>query len=222
MFKFKFYFFIIIITLLTGCVSPIPLNEQSPAPEYKPADKLLISVIDERKRVSEGKPDNFIGVAHAAFGIPVDWSISQALSVEKGDKERNLSEFLTYRIINGLKSKGWNAEAIIMDNRIDTDKAAEVLKQNKANKLLILNIHEWYFSINLNWVSEFNFDTDTLIQVYQIKNGKILEKQIAGRDVIIEKADDSPQNSILRAYRDQLQEIFSDPDIQSALIKNKI
>ena len=36
----------------------------------------------------------------------------------------------------------------------------------------------WYFSINLNWVTAFNFDTDATIYVYEIADGKTLEKEI--------------------------------------------
>ena len=83
---------------------------------------------------------------------------------------------------------------------------------------MILNLNEWYFSINLGWVSSFNFDTDTLIQVYEIRNGKVLEKSIAGRNVIEEKSDESPQNNILRAYKAQLLEILNDPEIKNAIL----
>lgn len=71
--------------------------------------------------------------------------------------------------------------------------------------------------MNLNWVTAFNFDTNTNIIVYEIKNGKILSKNFSGRDVIDEKANESPQNNILRAYREQLIEILSDPEVKNSL-----
>jgi len=50
-----------------------------------------------------------------------------------------------------------------------------------------------------------------------MQNGKILEKKFKDRDIIDEKADESPQNNILRAYRDQLQEILNDQIVAEAL-----
>lgn len=50
-----------------------------------------------------------------------------------------------------------------------------------------------------------------------MQNGKILEKKFKGRDIIDEKTDESPQNNILRAYRDQLQEILNDQMVVGAL-----
>ncbi|WP_444940550.1 hypothetical protein ACJJI3_18760 [Microbulbifer sp. ZKSA004] len=61
-------------------------------------------------------------------------------------------------------------------------------------------LNEWYFSVNLNWVSAFNFDTNTDILVYSLEEGRLLAKNIAERDVVDEQANESPQNNILRAY----------------------
>ena len=54
-----------------------------------------------------------------------------------------------------------------------------------------------------------------------MQNGKILEKKFKDRDIIDEKADESPQNNILRAYRNQLQEILNDKRVVSALLSQE-
>lgn len=210
---------ILFAIILSGCVSPIPLNEQSPSPTYKPDNKILVSVSDNRERVKEGKPKNFVGIAHGSFGIPFDWHVNQVLSRDEADADKNLADFIQHRLVNGLRNKGWNVQEATLSTNISDAEAEEVLVSNNAQKLLILDIKEWYFSINLNWVSSFNFDTDALIQVYEVKNGKILEKTFAGRDVIEEKSDESPQNNVLRAYRDQLLEILNDPEVKDAILK---
>lgn len=203
--------------LTTGCVSPIPFQEQLPQPSYLNDDSVLITVIDNRKRVQKGKPREFIGVAHGSFGIPFDWSVPQVLNVADGDKERDLAEFLEHRLSNGMQQKGWQAQTVKMDHLPSAAEAEAALKQANAKTLLALELNEWYFSINLNWVSDFNFDTDTNIHVYRMAEGEVLSKNIAERDVIVQKASDSPQNNILLAYREQLRQIVDDPQVRSTL-----
>ncbi|MCX4027570.1 hypothetical protein H0A36_19385 [Endozoicomonas sp. SM1973] len=217
---FRLAFVVLALSILSGCVTPIPLNEQVPSVEYVTKDKVLIAVVDERKRVKKGKPKDFVGLAHASFGIPVDWHVKQVLATEKEDKERNLSEFLAHRIVTGLNNKGWTSSALVLDKVPSEDEAKAILAKDQATKLFVLLLKEWYFSINLNWVSSFNFDTDSNVYIYKYKQGNVLEKNFAGRDVIEESAGDSPQNKVLGAYREQLLEILTDKEVQSALTEN--
>ncbi|GAA5218149.1 hypothetical protein ACFSJ3_14940 [Corallincola platygyrae] len=218
-YKLKMVFVSSVLLMLVGCVSPIPLAEQTPSPDYLPPNKILLTVNDQRTRVFDGKPDDFVGVAHGSFGIPFDWHVGTVLATEDGDKERNLAEFLEHRISTGLNSKGWDTEVVAIADPMDEGSITQTIQEKDAQKLLMINIHEWYFSINLNWVSAFNFDTDATVNIYETEDGKLFQKRIAGRDVIEEKADESPQNNILRAYRAQLVEIFSDPEVKDALLK---
>lgn len=217
--KIKLFVTIFFAVILTGCVSPIPLSEQSPSPSYTPEDKILVSVLDNREKVKAGKPENFVGVAHGAFGVPFDWHVNQVLSTDEEDRDKTLSQFIEHRLIQGLKDKGWNVESVKVTPKVLDAEIEDLLVKNSAQKLLLLNLNIWYFSINLNWVSSFNFDTDALIQVYEIHNGKVLEKTVAGRDIIEEKSSESPQNNVLRAYKAQLLEILNDPEIKHAILK---
>lgn len=205
---------------LSGCVSSIPLEEQSPNPNVTHDDKVVISVIDNRLRVAnDDRPKDFVGVAHGTFGIPFDWHVGQVLATEDGDDERNLAQFLEHRLAQGFQESGWDAVEANVEVMPSEDEAKALLVDKNAQKLLVINISEWYFSINLNWVSAFNFDTDSVVSVYELQDGKLVEKRFKDRDVIDEAADESPQNNILRAYRDQLIEIVTDPEIQAALEK---
>jgi hypothetical protein len=210
---------IITIASLTGCVTPVAIKDQLPKIYYTNNEKVLISVIDERRRVQQGKPEDFIGVAHGVFGIPADWHVGQVLATEEGDKERDLSDWLELRIVNGLNQEGWQSRAIDLNSLPDIDEATSRLVENDAPWLIALVLNEWYFSINLNWVTAFNFDTDTDIHVFHISSGKVLSKSFKERDVIEEMADESPQNNILGAYRAQIQQIFNDEALQNVLGK---
>jgi len=212
---------IIFAAALAGCVTPIPLAEQTPKLDYQAQDKVVISVIDNRKRVKEGKPKNYVGKAHASFGIPVDWHVNQVLATEDSDKGKNLSQFLEHRLTTGLSNSGWNVVAANIDTQPNESNAKEIITKHDAQKMFVIDLQEWYFSINLNWVTAFNFDTDATIYVYELPDGKTLEKDISERDVIEEKASESPQNNVLRAYRDQLIDIFNDEDVKKALLDSE-
>ena len=133
--KIKFFITIVFTVILSGCVSTIPLSEQLPSPSYMPENKILLSVIDNREKIKSGKPENFVGVVHGAFGVPFDWHVNQALSNETEDKDKNLSEFIEHRLINGLKNKGWNVDSVKINSQVKDSEIEEVLANNDAQKL---------------------------------------------------------------------------------------
>ncbi|WP_226642121.1 hypothetical protein [Microbulbifer variabilis] len=203
--------------MVTACVSPVSLDEQSVAPEYQTKESILISVIDQRQRVIEGKKKTFVGKAHASFGIPVDWHVKQVLATEPGDKEKNLAQFLQSRLVYGLNTSGWNAAEVDLDEIPEETTIKQLMEEKNATKMINLVLNEWYFSINLNWVSAFNFDTDTSVLVYDLEDGQLLTKNLKERDVIEEKANQSPQNNILLAYKAQLDQIINDEEVRGVM-----
>lgn len=215
---YRVIFLLLVGFNITACVSPIPLEEQTLKANYVKQDKVLISVVDERNKVKAGKDKSFVGVAHASFGIPVDWHVNDILATEKTDKGKNLSDWLENRIVMGLTTKGWQAEKVDLDNGEKESDINSLLKEKQAQTLIKLTLHEWYFSINLNWVTAFNFDTNTMVDIHHVDQGKHFSKQFKERDVIEESASESPQNNVIRAYRDQLQQMFNDPEVQAALM----
>lgn len=208
---------LLFVLSLSGCVAHVPLTKQVPPVEYTSATGIALSVIDDRQRVKQGKPRNFIGVAHGVFGIPTDWRIKPVLAVEEGDEDRDLAEFLRHRLSSGFTDRGWNAVEVPLDHIPEATAARTLIEQHHVGKLLILQLTEWFFSINLSWVTAFNFDTDTTVLVYSGTGEKAFEKRFAERDVVDAEADQSYQNHILLAYRDQLAQILNDPEVKQAL-----
>lgn len=208
---------VVLAATSSACVSHIPLAQQVPATTYVGRQPLLVSVIDERRRVKDGKPRNFIGVAHGAFGIPVDWNVKTVLAVEDGDKNRDLAQFLQFRIVRGLGDKGWQAAEYPLAAIPGSGELGKLQAERPGHSLLLMRLNEWYFSINLNWVTAFNFDSDVDVLVFDATGNKVLEKNLAARDVVDEQASQSPQNHILMAYRDRLAKILEDPDVRAAL-----
>ncbi|WP_295799008.1 hypothetical protein [uncultured Microbulbifer sp.] len=203
--------------VLTACVTPVALEEQSAKPEYQVREPVLISVIDQRQRVKDGKAETYVGKAHASFGIPVDWHVKQVLATEPEDKQRTLAQFLEHRLVTGLNNTGWSAKAADLKQLPDSEQVQDLLLERDATKMITLVLNEWYFSINLNWVSAFNFDTDTNILVYDLARGQLVSKNIKERDVVDEQASQSPQNNVLLAYKAQLDQLINDPEVRQAV-----
>lgn len=128
---------LMLLLLVAGCVPHIPFDEQVPSVEYKNNDRLVVSVIDDRQRVKDGKPRNFIGIAHGSFGIPFDWDIAKVLAVENGDKDRDLSQWLQYRVVKGLESRGWNVVDIDLEKTPTIDQVKNIMIDNNRNIMLI-------------------------------------------------------------------------------------
>jgi hypothetical protein len=226
--------------LLSACVSPIPLDKQIAQVEYGTDEKILVAVLDRRRHLLDAETEErkeekeeedepgvlddmqetaykrgpgFLGVAHGAFGIPADWSISM-IAPQKEDRDKTLAELLRDRIVKGLKSNGWNVVPVDM-RKVDEQEAGRLMAAEKADKLLLLVVNKWYFSINLNWVTAFNFDSDTDTHVFDSRRGEIYRKNLSERNVVDEKYDDSPANMIFQAYKEQLDQIFNDPELKT-------
>jgi hypothetical protein len=210
--------FVLLATIfMSGCVAHIPFAQQLPPIDHSGLGMLAVSVVDDRERVKKGKPRNFVGVAHGIFGIPSDLNIKSALAVEDGDKARDLAQYLQYRIMQGFKARGWNAVELDLKTVPGDEQTRALLAGVGANQLLLLQLREWFFRLNLSWATAFNFDTDRTVFIYGAHTGKVLEKKFAGRDVVDQEWTESPQNHILMAYRDQLAEILNDPEVKQAL-----
>ncbi len=82
---------------------------------------------------------------------------------------------------------------------------------------MTLVINEWYFSINLNLVTAFNFDVDVNLQIFQADMGETNTERFKERDTIDEQADQSSKNNILQAYREQLLDNLNEPGLNEAL-----
>lgn len=216
-------FFALIGTFgLSGCgsVKPISLDEQLPRPEYSSGQVVMIEVSDQRTRVKEGKPVTFVGVAHGAFGIPQDVQLHALFAGQPSEPEPYaLAQFLQKRLGQGFDANNWDTKPSFADGVESGAQSPENFEGSGAGRFLRVILKEWYFSINLSWVTAFNFDTEVDVEVYDSIKGKIFEKNIKERDVVDVSASDSYGNLILKAYRDQLSQIINDPDVRDAITR---
>ena len=203
--------------LLAGCVTPIPMAQEAPDLNYKVARPVVVAVVDERDVLAAGKPPTFIGLAHGAFGIPSDMETYPWFVSDKAKKGQTLAQALEERIVTGLNDEGWQLTGAGLTKPPTKDETVSLLAARSAQRLLVLSLTKWYVSINLNWVTAFNFDWGYRLDVYDQQGNAVANFVDSGRDVVDMKADDSAQNQIKMAYRDRLIKILERPEVRMAL-----
>jgi hypothetical protein len=203
--------------LLSGCVVTAPLSEQVPVPSYTLTSAVVVSVVDERERTREGGSPNDIGRVHGVYGIPTTWRVHPAISVEEGDRERTAAQWLQNRLARGLEDSGWSVSEASLAMDVTTEQMQDALSAAPGAALLLLRLKEWWFSMNLNWVSAYTFTNDVEVSVFRQGEGVVLAKRFDVKDIIDEQASESPRNNILRMYSSKLTEYLDDAEVRAAL-----
>jgi hypothetical protein len=205
------------VLLLAGCVTPIPMEQEAPDLSYRVTSPVVLAVIDERDVLAEGKPPTFIGRAHGVFGIPSDMQVYPWFVSDKGKKEQTLAQALEDRIVVGLNDEGWQLTATGDAKRPTREDVVAQLASRNAQRMVVLSITRWFASINLNWVTAFNFDWGYKLEVLDAQGATVASIADSGRDVVDAKADQSPQNMLKLAFRDRLIKILERPELRAAL-----
>lgn len=208
---------LLLATLLGGCVTPIPLEKEAPDLSYKATAVVVVSVLDERDVLADGKPPTFIGRAHSLFGIPADMQVYPWFVSDKARKDQTLAQALEERIVVGLSDEGWQVTSAGSTARLAPDAVVAMLASRGAQRMVVLSITKWFASINLNWVTAFNFDWGYRMEVLDAQGRVVASIVDSGRDVVDEQADQSPQNMLKLAFRDRLIKILERPELKAAL-----
>jgi hypothetical protein len=66
-------------------------------------------------------------------------------------------------------------------------------------------------------VTAFNIDADTETRVFDLENGKLLQEKIKERNVVQEPCDDSAQNLIFHAHKNQPEQMYTDENLKRAM-----
>jgi len=220
--------------LITACVTPLSPAQQAPSLQFSSASvkaasadgneagavatnapsKVLIAVVDSRVRTLEGKPENMIGFLRV-YGIPNNWTINQ-LRLKDLPKDATLADLLENRLSTGLSNAGVPTVPVDVKDVSNGADVAAALQSGSADKLITLVLKDWHVDVNTSWVGKFQFNHDADLSVYD-KSGKVFEKNFAEREVIQGEASDSWANMVLDAFREEMQEMLSAPEVQSAL-----
>jgi hypothetical protein len=204
-------------TLLAGCVTPLPMEKTAPDLSYKGTRPIAIAVIDERSVLAEGKPPTYVGRAHGSFGIPFDLQVYPALTADKTKKDQTLAQVLQERIAVGLNDEGWQLTPVALSKAPSQEEVASLLASNGSDRLIVLSLKTWFFSLNFSWVTAFNFDWAYNLRILDAQGASLTEVTDSGRDVVDAKANDSWGNQVNLAYRERLIKIFERPEVKAAL-----
>jgi hypothetical protein len=176
-----------------------------------------VAVVDERDLLVQDKPPTYIGRAHGTFGIPSDMQAYPWFVSDKSKKKQTLAQALEERLVVGLNDEGWQLVSAGVATRPTKDEAVSLLVTHNTERLFVLSITQWFVSVNLNWVTAFNFDWGYRLDVFDAQGDVVARVEDAGQDVVDEKAKESYQNLIKLAYRERLIKIFERPEVRTAL-----
>ncbi len=201
--------------VLAGCVTPLSASDQTPRVQYAATETTLVAVIDERVRTEEGRPENFAGFARN-YGIPMHWTVETLMLGAREDKGKTMAELLSARLVSGLSAQGANARSVVIASPLNDGEARALLERESASRLMTVQLKDWHFDLNINWVGRFQFNSDAIVTV-QTEAGTILTEQFAERQAIQAEGDQSWPNMILTAYRAKMEQILHDDDVRGAL-----
>jgi len=164
-----------------------------------------------------GLESDVIGKAHGVFGIPSSMKTYPWFESDKTKKDITLARALEDRIVFGLNDDGWNAVAADYSQLPSQESIRNDVQKVNAEHLILLILNDWFVRINLNWVSAFNFDWDVTLKIYDSHANLLMHQSTSGRDVVDEKASESPANHIRQAFRDRVEEIIDTREVRDAL-----
>lgn len=201
--------------LVTACVTPRPMEMQTPTLAYKAPSKVLVGVVEARERVQGGKPGTFIGYFRM-YGAPTDLTVDILTLAEKS-KGKTASAYLGERVAAGLKAAGSDVVVVKADREVTDTEVDAILAANGGGVLLTIVDRDYHVDINGNWVGKFQFNTDFEVIVQKAGRGTVLRKRFAEKAAIQGKGEDSWANQVADATKAKLEQILTDPEVQAAL-----
>jgi hypothetical protein len=228
------YFLVLLglLLCLSGCRSYVPMQDQMPVVEYKNKNKnkILISVVDGRSEKTDYSP-SYIGTTIMAFGIPRQRSVD-FISGEPGDENKSLAMYLQERVYGSLELNGLDVKSINLTSLPSSQEAVRIMSNERANKLLVININDWYFSLNLSGAfglystGSFLFKNDVDVYVLSIDEALPLKQNITGPQIvkISDFINENTQgknfpNMFVLAFKNQLSNILNEDRLKEALQK---
>ena len=214
---FRVCFVVIVGLIASGCVTPMTLEQQSPEPDYLHTRKIVISVVDEREIVEQGKPETFIGTAEDAFGTVITLMTYPWFVSDEGQQTQTLSNAIEERIVFGLNNKGWDAVPASLSASPSERETEEVLNSLDAANLLVLTLKKWNVNLHLNWITDLIFDWDVVVTVLDDSGRTLVSFEESGSDIIEKKVARTGADHIRLAYRERLKSILESRNVQAAL-----
>lgn len=191
---------------LSGCVTPLTIENSAPAISATGGNNYLLSVIENRPYVLSGKKDtNYAGIVRGAFGIPA--------FVPTPDR-KPLVDFLAARLAHGLKSTSGTVSIQNHSSPPALDQVADDTKGAAADRGIAVRLHEWRFDFGMfSW--RFFYSVD--IEIYDGAGKRITAKHFSGDDVPPWDGNNSPNNMAELHYKRKFEEFFATEELRAAL-----
>jgi len=204
---YKLIMAVAIVFVVTGC-SSMSLKEQSPEPSYAVSESILVSVIDDR---NNGKQKNYIGVFHGPI-FNNEFYIED-IANQPGDEARDLAEYLSLRLTEGMSKGGWNSAMLAQTSVPSVDMANLMMKENNAKYLFIIDIRDWDIAGKDGYV----LTTDVDLLLFKSGQGRVLDTNVRrSKEMAIEGLATVPQ-LFQKGYRIRLTELLNDRKLREAL-----
>ena len=208
---------VLIGSIISGCVTPMTMEEQSPDLDYLHENSIVISVIDARVSAQRATPETHIGSAQDAFDKVISLETYPWFVSNEEKRKQALSDALAERIVFGLNDEGWDAIPANFSDMPSSRETESILQSQNAENLLVLTLKKWNVSLNLNWITALIFDWDIAVTIINKSGKKLAEFTDSGTDIIDEESGRSFADHIRLAYRQRLISILEDEKIRMAL-----
>jgi hypothetical protein len=172
--------------------------------QYAGQGPAAVGVKDSRPEVVSGRrKDTFVGLRRSLYGIPF------AVQTQSG---RPFAQDLTDMIVDGLRSKGVQAQGVILSPSGSRDETVAALQASGAPRLLLFELIEWYGDTYL----ETTLHYDLTLTVLDAQGRELGRSSAIGKDDIGGKQ--RPERKTVQAATvDIFQELLSDRDVVAAL-----
>ena len=204
----------------------LSIEEQCPKACYSVPNKLVVSVIDERDRLSSRKPKTFVGQLFDDFTVPSDILVQSWTVPSEDTVEQSAAEAIEERLVLGLQASEWNVESAGWSARPTAQEIATRLATSNAENLLLLSLTRWYLRVATPDFA-MSFSWQYTLQIYNATGESFAAFSDAGTDVV-DKAHlhsgrqgmlSTYREYLLLTYRDRLTQILERNDVRAALQK---
>jgi hypothetical protein len=176
------------------------------------AGSIAVAALDKREWIRKGaKPPFCIGTQREGFGIPIDVMV-------KGNIP--LAQVVTDLVSNGLKAKGFGAQAVAVDPKADDMVARAALRKSGAEKLILIEIEKWNTDTAVNVAMHYLITA----KVFDTAGKLLAETSVTGadggKDTIRGFVTDmgvTTKKVLPKAFRDQLERLLNADAIVKAL-----
>lgn len=199
------------IGVISGCAVGVKHDYASSRPqlEVSKAAKLTVGTQDRRPYILNGdKNPNFVGLSRGGYGNPFN------IATESGAP---LADDFSRTIVTALKTKGIQAEFVILAPKSERKDVEQALTKDGNSKGVLITLNKWQTDIHQRTLLIY----DAMVEVLD-RNGTVLAKNsIQGADNLGGGFTFNPpahsRQVTPEAYRKKLEKLLNDPNVVKAL-----